>query len=151
LYVGAAIAGILVLFCRPRPTALYLWAHGLMLLQMVPFGYHFLPQVGVIRMLTGQLFGIGLVGYLTLLPGARVASRRRGGGARSWTYAACGLASLAILPWVVRSPGPWVADVLAGIGLLGLLLLTGLVLVNLVLLPGELLRLVRRQRISKTP
>ena len=39
----------------------------------------------------------------------------------------------------------------AWIGLVGLLLLTGLVLVNLVLLPVEALKLARRPRTSKTP
>jgi hypothetical protein len=56
-----------------------------------------------------------------------------------------------VLQLAVRSQSRLTADVLAWIGLLGLLLLTGLVLVNLVLLPGEVRRLVRRRSISKTP
>jgi hypothetical protein len=151
LYVGAAMAGGAVLLCRPRPTALYLWAHGLMLLQMVPFGYHLLPQVGFLRMLTGQMFGIGLIGYLVLLPASYVAVRRPTDRTSSWKYALCGLVSVAVLQLAVRLPSPLVADVLTWIGLAGLLMLTGLILVNLVLLPIEIFRLARRLRNSKTP
>jgi len=72
LYVGAAVAVVLYALFRPRPTSLSLWIHGLLLLVMVPFGYHLVPQNGVLRTLTGQLFAVGLVCYLSLLPTARL-------------------------------------------------------------------------------
>jgi hypothetical protein len=122
-----------------------------MLLQMVPFGYHFLPQIGVIRILTGQLFGVGLVGYLTLVPMSYVLPAQLDERRRSWTHAVGGLASLILLQVVVRSQSRLTAEALAWLGLLGLLLLAVLVVVNLILLPVEIGRLVRRRRTSKSP
>jgi len=61
------------------------------------------------------------------------------------------VASLVVLQLAVRSQSRLTAEALAWLGLSGLLLLTGLVLINLALLPGEVLRLVRRRSMSKTP
>jgi hypothetical protein len=49
---------------RPRLTGRFLEIHGLFLLVMVPFGYHWLPQGPVLRTVTGLLFGAGLVSFL---------------------------------------------------------------------------------------
>ena len=68
LYVGAAMAFVLHLLFRPQSTPAWRWAHGFFLLQMVPFGYHWLPQGAVVRAMTGVLFAFGLVSYFWLLP-----------------------------------------------------------------------------------
>ena len=41
-------------------------AHALAVLAMAPFGYHAVPENGEIRMLTGQLFAVGVVYFLSL-------------------------------------------------------------------------------------
>jgi hypothetical protein len=51
---------------KPRLTRRFLELHGLFLLLMVPFGYHWLPQEALLRTATGVLFGFGLVTYLWL-------------------------------------------------------------------------------------
>ena len=64
LYVGALGALLLHAVCKPPPTARWQWLHGMFLLQMVPFGFHWLPQGPVLRTETGVLFGFGLVAFL---------------------------------------------------------------------------------------
>ena len=66
--VGAAVALVFYAVFRPRTSYVFLGIHGLLLLMMVPFGYHLVPQNASLRTLTGQLFAVGLVGYLWLLP-----------------------------------------------------------------------------------
>ncbi|OHB83339.1 MAG: hypothetical protein A2V98_21520 [Planctomycetes bacterium RBG_16_64_12] len=140
LYVGAALAMVLYAAFRPRPTYVSLGAHGLLLLVMVPFGYHLVPQNAVLRTLTGQLFSVGLVSYLSLLPASRLGLFEKEDKGSSWAYAAGVLASLVILQAAVHTGGRPAGVVLAWLGFLGLLALAALVTANLALLPGAIWR-----------
>ena len=71
LYVGAFAGAALHLWFKPRLTSRFLWIHGVFLLQMIPFGFHWLPQGPFVRTITGTLFGFGLVSFFWLLPTAR--------------------------------------------------------------------------------
>ena len=71
LYVGAALAFVLHLICGAQSSTRSKWLHGMFLLQMVPFGFHWLPQGPLLRTATGVLFGFGVVAYLWLIPDAR--------------------------------------------------------------------------------
>ena len=71
LYVGALAGAALHLWFKPRLTSRFLWIHGVFLLQMIPFGFHWLPQGPFVRTITGTLFGFGLVSFFWLLPTAR--------------------------------------------------------------------------------
>jgi len=66
LYVGAGVAALLHLWLRPRLTGRFLELHGAFLLLMVPCGFHWVTQGPVLRMLTGVLFGFGVVTFLWL-------------------------------------------------------------------------------------
>lgn len=66
LYTGAFAAALLHWMCKPRLTGRFLEIHGLFLLVMIPFGYHWLPQGAALRAGTGVLFGFGLVTFLHL-------------------------------------------------------------------------------------
>lgn len=147
LYVGAALSAALHLCLRPRPTSLSLWVHGLLLLLMVPFGYHLVPQNGLVRTLTGQLFAVGLVGYLLLLPlslpGPETEKRRPS----SW-YALGVLGSVIALQWSVHSGGLLVGMVLAWLGLFGFAALGALAVANAVLIPTAILRLLQSRRVT---
>ena len=68
LYAGAAAAFALLLLCRPRPTARFLWLHGLFLLQMAPQGFHLVYQDPLLRTVSGTLFAFGLAAYLMPAP-----------------------------------------------------------------------------------
>lgn len=73
LYAGAAIAAWLHFWLRPELSGRFLKVHGVFLLLMVPFGYHWLPQVPTLRSFTGVLFGFGVVAFLRLnLPWLRM-------------------------------------------------------------------------------
>jgi uncharacterized membrane protein len=71
LYGGALLAVLLTVTLKPLPTTRFRWAYALLLLQMAPFGFHWVPQGAVLRTLSGALFAFGLVGCLGLLPAGR--------------------------------------------------------------------------------
>jgi len=64
LYAGAAAAFALLLLCRPRRSARFLWLHGLFLLQMAPQGFHLVYQDPLLRTVSGTLFAFGLAAFL---------------------------------------------------------------------------------------
>jgi uncharacterized membrane protein len=66
LYVGAGVAALLHLGLKPRLNGRFLEIHGAFLLAMVPFGFHWIAQGGLLRSLTGVLFGFGVVTFLCL-------------------------------------------------------------------------------------
>jgi len=125
-----------------------LWIHGLLLLVMVPFGYHLVPQNGVLRTLTGQLFAVGLVCYLSLLPTARLSFWWKHSKRMSLAYAVCVLGSLVIVQCAVHAGGRVAGAVLAWLGLVGLIALAALAIANLVLLPPAIRRVIRSARVS---
>jgi uncharacterized membrane protein len=75
LYAGACVAALLHLWLRPKLTARFLEAHGLFLLLMAPFGFHWLPQGPVLRVITGVIFGFAVVTFLWLPLGGKAGHR----------------------------------------------------------------------------
>ena len=133
LYVGGAWAQALWLAFRPRPTLRTLGLHGMLLLGMIPFGYHLVPQGGEVRTLTGVLFAVGLTYFLALNPALRWRHwENRSGNERA--YWAGIFISLPLLLLAVHSESGLAATVLAWIGLAGLLGFAGLTLANLAVL-----------------
>lgn len=132
LYVGGAYAQLVWLLFRPRPTRRILAMHALLLLLMIPFGYHLVPQGGELRTLTGQLFSVGLTYFLLLNPALRWRPwENRSGNERA--YWAAMLAGLLPLLLAVHWESGLAAPVLAGLGVAGLLGFAGLTLANLAL------------------
>jgi uncharacterized membrane protein len=127
LYVGALLAGLIHVTLRPTPTRARLWTYGALLLQMIPLGYHWLPQTGPVRTLSGLAFAFGLVGFLTLLT-------KPARPPRLALELALALAGGVLVLWLAGNgglPGAWILSVA---GLAGLVFLAGLVVVNVVLL-----------------
>lgn len=129
-YGGAAVALVLHLALRIRPTARFLQVHGGFLLMMIPLGYHWLPQDALVRTMSGILFGTGVVSFLWLLPGSHV------GGAqvlnRRWTAlygAGIGMA-LAAIPAAGAWGGAPAWRLLVALASAGLAGLVGLALAN---------------------
>jgi uncharacterized membrane protein len=71
LYAGAAVAAFLHWRFRPILSARFLEVHGVFLLLMAPFGFHWVAQGPVLRTVTGMLFGFGVVTFLWLAVGDR--------------------------------------------------------------------------------
>ena len=133
LYVGGAYAQLVWLLFRPRPTMRVLGMHALLLLLMIPFGYHLVPQGGELRTLTGQLFAVGLTYFLLLNPALRWRPwEDRIGNERA--YWAAMLAGLPLLLLAVHWESGLAAPVLAGLGVAGLIGFAALALANLALL-----------------
>jgi len=143
LYAGAVLALLVYLGFRPKATNGMLWAHGMFLLLMVPFGYHFVPQTGVLRMLTGQIFAIGLVYYLMLLPGDRWEIWREPSFAGAAAYFTTGGLLLLLSQAAVRWGGLGMNITLSWLGFVGLLVYGTLVLRNLAFLSEFVWRSLR--------
>jgi uncharacterized membrane protein len=144
LYVGGALAVLLLLLFRPRPTPNVLWVHGLLLLLMVPFGFNWIEQGPTVRMLTGQLFALGLVYYLGLAAAAPLRLWSGRGPGHPWAYALGALVEIVALQAAVRGGGAAARAVLAWTGVAGLAAYAVLVLANLVALPRGLWRALPR-------
>ena len=133
LYVGGAYAQALWLLFRPRPTLRLLGAHALLLLLMIPFGFHLVPQGGELRTLTGQLFAAGLVCFLALNPALRWRPWD-GTSGNPRAYWAALLAGLPLLLLAVHWESGLAVPVLAWLGVAGFLGFAALALANLALL-----------------
>jgi hypothetical protein len=126
LYAGAAVALVLHLGLRIRPTARFLQVHGGFLLLMIPFGYHWVPQNALVRGVSGVLCGTGVVSFLWLLPGPRICLTRLINRRRLIVYTAGIAVALAAIPASATWDGQlaWYALVsLATCGLAGLAML----------------------------
>jgi len=148
LYVGAIPALLLCLYFRPKATRRMLWVHGMLLLLMVPFGYHLVPQTAVIRMLTGQLFAIGLVYYLVLLVFDRWEGWRALTRIEEVVYFLIAGCTLLLSQMAVRWGGREAYTILSLMGVGGLLVYVALVAGSLVLL-GEAFWKVLRGRVRQ--
>ena len=145
LYVGAVPALLAWFLFKPKPTNRMLWTHGMCLLLMMPFGYHLVSQNGEVRMLTGQLFAIGLVYYLTLLAADRWPSLRELSPRGIAGYFAAGLATLFVLQASVLWGGPRTNAVLSWMGFGGLLIYGLLLVMNLMFMAVAAWEFVRRR------
>jgi len=148
LYVGAFCALILILIFRPRPNAILYWLHGIFMLIMIPFGFHFIAHGGLMRTFTGALFAFGLVYYLALNPFTAWHAWKPGTPRRIPAYLTLLAALPTLLLFTVRSGGSISALILTILGVLGLTILTLLTAINLVILPGSLHALRSRSLLS---
>lgn len=156
LYVGACVAIVLEAFFRQPISRRRLWLDSLLILQIVPFGYHWLPQNDWIRTLTGFLFAFGVVAFLWRLPAEvwppwQNAPQPKRARLHPW------LAALAIagLPAALQHGGSTTALGLAALGFLGWLGLALLLLLNVGLIAWSLVRTGRfpwpQRRGTSTP
>jgi uncharacterized membrane protein len=128
LYAGAATGLFLHLALRIKPGNRFLWVHGVFLLAMVPFGFHWLPQGEVVRALSGFVFGLGLVSFLWLIPGPSVVPLRPIAARSAFIYivaAGAGAVTIPVLGTGGGSAARIVLITLASIGLFGLAALAG--------------------------
>ena len=128
LYFGGAYA-ILLSLLRPRATAPMLWLHGLFMLAMIPFGFHFIQHGALVRIITGQLFAYGLIYYLLLVP-AEDRSVRTGHRA-TLEYFGAALAGIVLLLVLVVRGGHLIAMLLIATATLGLATYALLAVINI--------------------
>jgi uncharacterized membrane protein len=130
VYFGAATALLLQLTFKTRPRPWLFWLYGIFLLQMVPLGFHWVEQGPLVRTFSGQLFGFGLVGYLGLLPGARLVIPERKGSRDGWILLAFLGVTVPMLPALAMWGGQASWIFLTTLGALGLLSLALLVSID---------------------
>lgn len=150
-FAGAAVAFMLQLVLRMRPTARFLQVHGLFLLIMVPLGFEWVPHGPVVRTLSGILYGFGVVSFLWLLPLERLRGVNELDARRLWIYGLGMLASLVLVPALavcsVRGAG-WL---LTGMALGGLAGIAALAVANTGLLSAWLLSRLKLSRLRPAP
>jgi hypothetical protein len=139
------VAAVLQLRLKPRLTGRFLWIHGLFLLQMVPFGYHWLPQGPLLRTVTGALFAFGLVTFFWLLPASRRPTNEKPTADNYFTALAL---SVALVLALSVSNSTISALTLSSLAAGGLLTLATLVLTNLFFLTCSLPKISRRVDVS---
>jgi hypothetical protein len=131
-YVGAAYATVIIGLFRPGPSRRLLWAHGIAMLVMIPFGYHLLPQTALLRTVTGQLFAFGLVYYLLLNPADRWDWWHDCGSRRLAGYWICMAVGLPLLLLGLTHGSAKEAGVISWMGITGLMICFVLVVINFV-------------------
>jgi uncharacterized membrane protein len=131
LYVGAAFGLVLHVVYRPRPRSGLLWVHGLLLLQMAPQGFHLVPQTPWLRLVSGHLFGTGVVAYLWLMAASPSPEGRDPDVGRNRLYLVSVALSLALVVLLVLSGDAWAGAALSSVGSLGLGGLLALVAIGL--------------------
>ena len=144
LYVGGVVAAVLYALFHPRPTRRVLALHGILLLQMAPFGYHWVGQNGTVRTLAGQFFAFALIYFLALNPAAQLGLWKTERSGQLPSYTLGGLTGIAALQLAVHRGGAATGAALAWLGFAGLLIYAALVLVNFVALPCAIWGLFRR-------
>ena len=146
LYVGGLYALLLVIVFRPAPGVKLLAVHVLLLLQMVPFGFHLIPHGAVVRTITGEIFALGLVyclsaGLLSAFP-----SERKEGSLAAYAIAAS--LGMPLLLLAIRFGGKNTATVLGFLGLGGLAVYIVLAIASLMMAPLQIWRLTQSQNLK---
>ena len=65
VYVGFILALPLIFQARCLKRNMALWLHGAFVLQVAVFGFHLVPHGPTVRLLSGQLFGAGVLYFLS--------------------------------------------------------------------------------------
>lgn len=145
LYVGGLYAMTLVLLFRPAPKPRWILLHLMLLVQMIPFGYHLVPQGPALRTVTGQLFAFGLAFFLCLTPMGRLKITR------SVSLLGYGLAAMCAAPLLLLAihwDNATAARVLAALGILGFAGYALLAIANLALLSALVWRLLPKRNLA---
>lgn len=146
MYVGGVMAFILLVVFRPRPTGTVLWIHGLLMLFVVPFGYHWISAGGeTFRIITGQMFGTGLVYYLAVNPMDSFGhwSDRR---ANTVVYFVFSIGAVVSLLLVIGNGSAATANVLSWVAMFGLVLMFSLALLTSGLAIARLVSVILERR-----
>jgi uncharacterized membrane protein len=130
LYLGALWSFVLVLILRTSPTRWMLWSHGMAMLVMLPFGYHFVPHGPAIRTVSGFLFGMGMVYYLALVPAEILQLERFVKNRSAIGYAVAALLPVPLILFAVKNGSAFAGSRLALLAAAGLAVAALLALTN---------------------
>ncbi len=76
VYAGFALAVPMLVLVRRVGGKVGLWVHGILVMQVVVFGFHLLPHGATVRTLSGQIFAVGVLGGLGAALSAGLLVRR---------------------------------------------------------------------------
>lgn len=149
LYVGAGVAALLHVWLRPKLTGRFLEIHGVFLLAMAPFGFHWVAQGPALRTASGMLFGFAVVTFLWLPLSSRFTFHVSRPAMQGY-FLVLG-AVLVLLPLAASMGGPLAAYALSALITWGALALLALVAANLILGLFGVLCWMRRFAAARAP
>lgn len=129
VYAGAALGICMVPIMRFKPEKQPLLLHFLFIIQMIPFGMHWIPHGALMRMLTGQLFIYGVIYFLVANISTQMGLIREDMTPRK--YYLWLTASLIFLQILVRLPFAFAAPLIELMALAGLLVIIILILLTI--------------------
>jgi len=118
---------------------------------MAPFGFHLVSQDAVLRTLSGQWFGFGVVGLLWLLPGEKIFAKSKPIPRSRKVHILLAVTSLVLVPAAARWGGAAAHAVLPWFALAGLVAIAGLVLSNAAVFLAGVFAWLRRRIGPATP
>jgi uncharacterized membrane protein len=148
LYVGALLALLLLLCFRPATNERYRRLHVILVLLMTPFGFHLVPHGAVLRTMSGNWFGFGVVGLLWLLPEKWIAAKTGRLTSGLKPYLLLGGASIVLLPLLVIWAGSFAWLVLPWLALAGMAVIAGLLVGNTLIFAVSIFRWLCRPVVS---
>ena len=146
VYVGFLLALPLMIVAARLPRKLATYLHGLFVLQVIPFGFHLIPNGPTVRAISGQLFALGVVYFLFMAIRLSKAHPKTNRYAGRWfiRYLLITTQAVVLLQLLLRLPWLWVATVINTLALFGLVSLCGHVLALLVVFGVALTRTTNR-------
>jgi len=148
LYVGAALAVLLLFWLRPPTDTRYRWLHVILVLLMTPFGFHLVPHGAVLRTMSGHWFGFGVVGLLWLLPETMISAKTGRPAPSLRLYLLMGAASIFLLPLFSIWGGSFAAPIISWLALAGMAAVSGLLVGNVIMFVFSILAWLRRLAVS---
>lgn len=133
IYAGAAVAAVIYCCLRWQPDRRSALINLWFLFQIVPSGLKLFPDSPALRMLSGGLFGVGLVGLLCHHPA--LSWRFRGVG-KAWKGIFASVVSVSLLVPLALSPLPGLGAVFHIMTGSGFILAVALMALNVVSLFG---------------
>ena len=143
VYVGFALALPMLTVVRRLGGRGVMWLHGILVMQVMVFGFHLVPHGPMVRTLSGQMFAVGVVYFLGRTVGRGQSSPGKPTGRWLKVYLLGTAAAVAGLQLLVHLEWAWGAEVVNVLALIGLGIFGGLAAA----LPAGLI--VRRPRAGK--
>ena len=122
VYAGFIFALPMMVVAARLGRKLSMYLHGAFVLQVIPFGFHLIPHGRTLRTISGQLFALGVVYFLTTAIRPRKFCADPNGYPVRWLirYLLVTIQTVVLLQLLVRLPWYWIGTLINALALVGL-------------------------------